>query len=184
MNKERQILSHCCFLSFLIYFFHILFTSLLFLQFHSGCPFTGLAIWRTSQATQDTIDLYQQGVYLHWYPLCFFVFVFVFLGPHPRHMEVPRLGVESELQVPAYTTATITPDPSQVCDLHYSSQQCQILSPLSKAGDRTRIFADIRWVCYHWATTGTPHLCFLKKKKKKGLNNSKLPKREPYAFNY
>ena len=22
---------------------------------------------------------------------------FVFLGPHPRHMEVPRLGVESEL---------------------------------------------------------------------------------------
>ena len=31
---------------------------------------------------------------------------FVFLGPHLRHMEVPRLGVESELQSPAYTTAT------------------------------------------------------------------------------
>ena len=31
-----------------------------------------------------------------------FCFVlFVFLGPHPRHMEVPRLGVESELQLPA-----------------------------------------------------------------------------------
>ena len=28
------------------------------------------------------------------------------LGPHPRHMEVPRLGVESELQLPAYATAT------------------------------------------------------------------------------
>ena len=28
-----------------------------------------------------------------------------FLGPHPRHMEVPRLGVESELQLPAYNTA-------------------------------------------------------------------------------
>ena len=25
---------------------------------------------------------------------------FVFLGPNPRHMEVPRLGVESELQLP------------------------------------------------------------------------------------
>ena len=30
---------------------------------------------------------------------------FVFLGPHPQHMEVPRLEVESELQLPAYTTA-------------------------------------------------------------------------------
>ena len=27
-------------------------------------------------------------------------------------MEVPRLGVESELQLPAYTTAVVTPDPS------------------------------------------------------------------------
>ena len=34
------------------------------------------------------------------------LFFFSFLGPHPQHMEVPRLGVESELQLPAYTTAT------------------------------------------------------------------------------
>ena len=27
----------------------------------------------------------------------FFLFFFCFLGPHPWHMEVPRLGVESEL---------------------------------------------------------------------------------------
>ena len=40
----------------------------------------------------------------------FFVVV-VFLGPNLRHMEVPRLGVKSELQVLAYTTATATPDP-------------------------------------------------------------------------
>ena len=33
------------------------------------------------------------------------VSVFVFLGPHLRHMKVPRLGVTSELQLPAYTTA-------------------------------------------------------------------------------
>ena len=33
-------------------------------------------------------------------------FVCVFLGPNLRHMEVPRLGVKSELQLPAYTTAT------------------------------------------------------------------------------
>ena len=48
-------------------------------------------------------------------------------------MEVPR--VELELQLPAYTTAT--PDPSQVCNLHHSSQQCRILKPLSKARDPT-----------------------------------------------
>ena len=29
--------------------------------------------------------------------VCLFVCLFVFLGPHPRHMEVPRLGIESEL---------------------------------------------------------------------------------------
>ena len=53
-------------------------------------------------------------------------------------MEVPRLGVESELQLPAYTTATATPDPSFICDLHHSSGQGRILSPLSEARDGTR----------------------------------------------
>ena len=36
----------------------------------------------------------------------FFFFFLVFLGPHLQHMEVPRLGVEVELQLPAYATAT------------------------------------------------------------------------------
>ena len=31
--------------------------------------------------------------------------LFVFLGPHLQHMEVRRLAVESELQLPASTTA-------------------------------------------------------------------------------
>ena len=39
--------------------------------------------------------------------VCLFVF---FSGPHQRHMEVPRLGIESELQLPAYATGTATPD--------------------------------------------------------------------------
>ena len=64
-----------------------------------------------------------------------FVFVFVFLGLHQRHMEVPRLGVESEQQLPAYVIATAMPDPSHVCDLHYSSQQHWILNLLSEASD-------------------------------------------------
>ena len=42
----------------------------------------------------------------------FFCFVlFCFLGPNLRYMEVPRLGVESELSPPAYSTATATQDP-------------------------------------------------------------------------
>ena len=41
--------------------------------------------------------------------ILFFIFIFAFLGPHPWHAEVPRLGVESELELPAYTTTT--PDP-------------------------------------------------------------------------
>ena len=56
-------------------------------------------------------------------------------------MEVPRLGVESELSLPAYARATATPDLNHVCDLHHSSQQRQILNPLSEAGDPIRTVA-------------------------------------------
>ena len=52
-------------------------------------------------------------------------------------MEVPRLGAELELQLPAYTTATAMPDPSLTCDLSHSFQQHQILNPLSKVMDRS-----------------------------------------------
>ena len=57
-------------------------------------------------------------------------------------MEVPRLGVYLELQLPAYTTATATPDPSHVCDLHHSSWQLWLLNPLSEARDQIRILTD------------------------------------------
>ena len=66
-----------------------------------------------------------------------FLNFFLFLRPHPWHMEVPRLGVKSELQLPAYTTATATPDPRLICSLHHGSQQCQILNPLREARDQT-----------------------------------------------
>ena len=78
--------------------------------------------------------------------LSFFLF-FVLLGPQPRHMEVPRLGVESELQLLAYTTATAMQDPICVFDLHHSSRQCQILNPLSEARDQIPILMDSSWVC-------------------------------------
>ena len=59
-------------------------------------------------------------------------------------MEIPRLGVELELQPPAYITATAiaTRDPIHICDPRHSSQQRQILNPLSKASDQTHILMD------------------------------------------
>ena len=86
----------------------------------------------------------------------FFLFLFLFLGPHLWHMKVPRLGAEPELQLLTYTTATATQDPSRICDLHHSSQQRQILNPLSKARDRTLNLMVPNQICFCYATTGTP----------------------------
>ena len=57
-------------------------------------------------------------------------------------MEVPKLGVESELQLLAYTTATAMPDLSHVCNLHHSSRQRQILNPRSEVRDWTLVLMD------------------------------------------
>ena len=87
---------------------------------------------------------------------CIFSFCF-FLGLHLRHIEVPRLGVESELQLPAYTTAT-TQDPSCVCYLHHSSWHRRILNPLSKARDHTCNLLVPSRICFCCTTTETPLL--------------------------
>ena len=79
-----------------------------------------------------------------------------FLGPPSQHMVVPRLGVQSELQLPAYTTATATRDLSQVCNLPHISRQHWILNPLSEARDRTRNLVVPRQICFHCAMMGTP----------------------------
>ena len=71
-----------------------------------------------------------------------FLLYFIFLVLHPQHTEVPRLGVESELQLLAYATATAMWDLSTICNLHHSSWQCQILNPLSEARDQTCILMD------------------------------------------
>ena len=72
--------------------------------------------------------------------VCFFkydhLFLFLsFLGLHLWHVEVPSIGAESELQLPACTTTTPTQDLSHVCNLHHSSWQCWILNLLSEARD-------------------------------------------------
>ena len=86
--------------------------------------------------------------------LSFFFFFFVFLGPYARHMKVPRLGVWSELQPLAYTTAV--PDLSHICSLDHSSWQHWILNPLSEARDWTRILMHPSQIHFCWAMTGIP----------------------------
>ena len=94
----------------------------------------------------------------------FFFCFFCFLGPHLRHMEVPRLGVELEQRLLAYTTATVTWDRSYICNLLHSSRQCRIPNSLIKARDWTRILMDASWISFRWATMGTPQLQFLNEK--------------------
>ena len=72
-------------------------------------------------------------------------------------MEVPRLGVQSELQLTAYTTATAMCDLSCIWD---SSEKCQVPDPMSEARDQTHIFMYTRWICFCYATTGTPQLAY------------------------
>ena len=78
-------------------------------------------------------------------------------------MEVPRLGIELELQLLAYITAIATQDPSCICDLHHSSQQCQIPDPLREARDRTHILMDTSRIHFCCTTTETPNTAKLER---------------------
>ena len=62
-----------------------------------------------------------QALVIFFNSICNFWCIFFFgreWGGAGWHMEVPRLRVESELQLLAYTTATAMPDLSHICDLH------------------------------------------------------------------
>ena len=48
-------------------------------------------------------------------------------------MEIPRLGVEVELQLLAYATTMAMLDLSCIFDLHRSSWQCQVTDPTDRS---------------------------------------------------
>ena len=72
----------------------------------------------------------------------FLPFFLYFFQPYTQHMKGPRLRVPSELQLPAYTTATAAQDLSFIFNLYCSSQQHRILNPLSEARGGTCILTD------------------------------------------
>ena len=91
-------------------------------------------------------------------------FFFVFIGPRPQHMEVPRLGFKSELKLLVYTTATAIWDLSHICDLHHSHGNARSLTHWARPGMEAASSWILAGFVNHWATTGTPvylHLCFL-----------------------
>ena len=91
----------------------------------------------------------------------FFLLTFFLFRATPMAYGVPRLGVELELQLSAYTTATAILNLSRICDLSHSLYQHWILNTLSKA----RIWTHILWILVsfltHWATMVTPRFLFV-----------------------
>ena len=63
----------------------------------------------------------QKSIFYEVLNFCKCFFSSFSLGLHQRHMGVPSLGVGSELQLLAYTTATTTGDLSHICELRSSS---------------------------------------------------------------
>ena len=92
--------------------------------------------------------------------IIFVFFCFLFRGSYLLYMEVPRLGVKSELQLLAYTTATPTTDAATWdprC-LWPTPQllQRQILTHWMRPGIKpTASWILVRFLTC-WATTGTP----------------------------
>ena len=96
--------------------------------------------WASFLVSVDHLNVFFGKVYIHGYsvPLSFSLFYFIFFcfsGPHLWHMEVPRISLDLEVQLLAYTRATATPDLSHICDPRHSSWQTWTLNPLSEARD-------------------------------------------------
>ena len=90
-----------------------------------------------------------------------FFFFFVILGLHPWHMEVPRLGVKSELKLLAYANHShctwgsephLWPTPQLMATPHLNS--------LSEARDQTCVLMVTNQIHFCWAMMRTPKMTF------------------------
>ena len=91
---------------------------------------------------------------------CMFLFLFFYLFIYLFFFFMAygssQAGAKSELQLPAYPTATATQDPSHAYDLHHSSKHHWILNPLSETRDQTCNLKVPSQIRFHCATIGTP----------------------------
>ena len=91
---------------------------------------------------------------------CLVVIYFFFLWMHLQRKQVPRSGVELELQLPVYTTAMATSEPKCIYHLQHSLWRCQILNPLNEARDWTRLLTDTSRVPNLLSHNRNSWLCF------------------------
>ena len=79
----------------------------------------------------------------------FLLWSFVFLGPHLRHTEVPRLGGLIR---------------AVAMGLHHNHSNAKselpLCNPLSEARNQTHHFMVPTWICFHRAKMGTPGTFF------------------------
>ena len=92
------------------------------------------------------------------------------------HLEVPRLGVKLELQLPAYPTATARPDPSRI--MQPTAQRHRILNPLSEARDQACLLMDTSRVRFHVAKAGTPRFAISKRMRQQRVRVNQVASEE------
>ena len=107
----------------------------------------------------ENLFMYLLAICMSSFEKCLLWFFFFFLGPNPWCLEIPRLGVKSELQL--QSTATALQDLSCVCNLHHSSQQRWILNPQSKARYWTCNLMITSWVSLLLSHNGNSLCSFL-----------------------
>ena len=106
------------------------------------CPFSPLYnICKRPQLVGDKANQHAElGSEMTYY---LFIYLFLIFRAAPKAYGSFQDRVKLELQLPAYTTDTATPDQS----LYHSSQQCWILDPPSEARDHTHILMDPNQAC-------------------------------------
>ena len=58
--------------------------------------------------TNQQYKCYSKDMHINKIVITIIIIIILFFRAHWQHTEVPRLGADSELQVPVYTTATAT----------------------------------------------------------------------------
>ena len=124
-----RFLTHCTTVGTpIFYIFNIPFKYYL-VQVHKTFDFVSFLLHAFFFKKKEILKYYSQ------------ILFFSFLGLHLQHMEVPRLGIQVELQLLAYTTDMV------MHHVLHSSQQWQILNTLSEPKNWTHILLDAS--CVH-----------------------------------
>ena len=151
-SGKCEVISHCCF-------------NCHFYDWINNVENLFMFLWVTFMSSMEKHTCGSSGFcfvfFVVVFVFCFlFFFFWLFRAEFTAHTS-SQARVKSELKLPAYTRATAMRDPSHVCHLHHSSQQCWILKPLTKARDRNCALTDTSQFWYHWAAMGTPSAHFL-----------------------